>query len=94
MPVIYIAGPITGVEHYQWNFMNAQAHLEKLGYSVFNPAFMPPGLPHDSYMPICYRMMDVCDSVYFLSGWEHSEGAGLEFEYAAAKRMKMLFEKE
>lgn len=38
MSVIYIAGPITGVKHYQRNFRAAELRLKLAGYTVFNPA--------------------------------------------------------
>lgn len=90
--VIYIAGPITGIPDYKIKFSLAAARLRMAGHIVFNPSFLPKGLPHDAYMPICYAMMDACDTVYFLRGWEHSIGARMEFEYATAKGMKILFE--
>ena len=88
--VIYIAGPITGVWNYKANFAAAEFKLR--GNIVFNPSLLPEGLPHEAYMPICYAMMDACDTVYFMHGWEKSKGARLESEYATAKGMKIRFE--
>lgn len=90
--IIYIAGPITGVPDYFAEFAGAAAELSNRGHTVFNPAILPDGLPHDAYMPICYAMMDACEAVYFLRGWEHSIGARMEFEYATAKGMRIMFE--
>ncbi len=92
MSVIYIAGPITGEPDYRENFDRVDRMLSE-NHIVFNPAFMPEGLPHDAYMPICYAMIDACNTVYFLHGWENSKGARMEFEYATAKGMKIEFEK-
>lgn len=92
MSVIYIAGPITGKPDYSASFAAAQVRLRQMGHIVFNPAFMPEGLNHEAYMPICYAMMDVCDTVYLLRGWRESKGACLEYEYAVCKGMRILFE--
>ena len=92
MSVVYIAGPITGVKCYQHDFATADWQLSQQGHIVFNPATMPPGLPHEAYMPICYSMMDACDAVYFLEGWRDSAGARMEYEYAVSRKMKIQFE--
>ena len=91
--IVYIAGPITGVPDYREEFERVERMLSE-NHIVFNPSFLPEGLPHDAYMPICYAMMDACDTVYFLRGWECSMGSRLEFEYATAKDMKIEFEGE
>lgn len=90
--VVYIAGPITGIPDYREPFNRAEKLLSGQGHVVFNPALMPEGLPHEAYMPICYAMMDACDTAYFLRGWGHSTGARMEFEYAIAKDMKIELE--
>lgn len=92
MAKVYIAGPITGVPDYRIKFAAAAAELRRKDHIVFNPATMPAGLPGEAYMPICYAMMDACDAVSFLSGWQRSLGANLEMEYARAKSMKIIFQ--
>lgn len=92
LSVVYIAGPITEVKCYQRNFAAAEWRLSEDGHIVFNPATMPTGLEYEKYMPICYAMMDACDTVYFLTGWRNSIGACMEYEYALARKMDLLFE--
>ena len=92
MSVIYIAGPITGVRHYQRNFRAAEFRLKLAGYTVFNPAKLPKGLPWEVYMPICYAMIDACNCVYFLKNWHNSKGACLEYEHAMNHSMTVNFE--
>jgi len=93
MSVIYIAGPITGNPNYKDHFKNAADRLGRENI-VFNPATMPEGLPHAAYMPICYAMMDACDTAYFIKGWEQSVGARTEYDYATGKSMKVMFESD
>lgn len=92
MAKVYIAGPITGVPDYRLKFAAAAAEFRRKDDIVFNPATMPAGLPFEAYMPICYAMMDACDTVFFLAGWQRSRGANLEMEYATAKNMKIRFQ--
>ena len=42
-------------------------------------------------MSLCYPMIDMCDAIYFLDGWEESEGAKIEFEYACKMKKGICF---
>ena len=37
-------------------------------------------------------MMDMCDTIYLLKGWEKSKGANQEYRYALAKCYTILKE--
>lgn len=80
--VIYIAGPIKGHADYIERFCAAQLDLEADGWIVLNPADLPPGMPADRYMPICLAMLQQADAIYMLDGWEYSEGANIEMQFA------------
>jgi len=92
--VIYIAGPITGVVDYSVAFTAAETKLKSRGDIVFNPAILPEGLSFEAYMPICYAMLDQSNTIYLMRGWRNSKGAKMEYEYAVAKGMKIMFESE
>ncbi len=80
---IYIAGKITGEDNYKEIFGEAEASLKKMGFTVMNPSILPyPGFEHSEYMQICFTMIDVCDAVCLLDGWEESTGACMEFYHA------------
>ena len=80
--IIYIAGPITGVPEYQRPFNAAEKELTAAGYGVINPARLPPELPNEKAMPICFAMLAAADAVLLLPGSTTSSGALLERGYA------------
>lgn len=75
---VYISGPITGTKNYAMRFAEAEARLEKMGFSVFNPARvnaeLPENLEHEEYMEMSMAMLGMCDGIYMLNGWRDSEG--------------------
>lgn len=80
---IYIAGPITGCDGYEKKFAEAERVLKEQGHIIINPAMLPEGLGDcDTYMGICFAMIDVCDAVVMLDGWKKSFGSCREWGYA------------
>ncbi|MFA5658653.1 MAG: DUF4406 domain-containing protein [Oscillospiraceae bacterium] len=80
--IVFICGPITGVEDYREKFNSAQERLESMGYIVLNPALLPEGMPHDYYMPITCAMIDASKKVFLLPGFSNSIGCAKEIDYA------------
>lgn len=79
--VIYIAGPITGVEKYWEAFEQAEDDLTACGCIPLSPARLPEGMTKAQYMRTCFAMIDSADAVLFLNGFIDSEGSRLEREY-------------
>lgn len=90
---VYISGPITGTKDYAMRFAEAEAKLEKMGFSVFNPARvnaeLPESLGHEEYMEISMAMLGMCDGIYMLNGWRDSRGACREYGYAIGKGLRI-----
>ena len=79
---IYIAGRITGNPHYKAEFKETETALQCAGHTVLNPAELPEGMKPADYMRICFAMLESADVVFFQRGWEISNGAKLEYDYA------------
>ena len=79
--VVYISGPITGVERYWEPFEQAEDELEAAGYIPLTPTRLPKGLTNEQYMRIDLAMIDAADAVFFLPGWRESPGALTENTY-------------
>lgn len=97
---IYISGQISNLEKsdYMERFRKAELELTYIGYSVVNPAKVNAQLPKDTnyeeYMKMSFCMLDMCDAIYMLDGWEESHGANREYGYAIAKGKEVIFESE
>lgn len=88
MSKVYISGPITGTSDYMERFNKAETELQASGFSVINPAKVNATLPEDTsyeeYMKMSMLMLDMCDAIYMLKGWEKSPGSNREYGYAMA----------
>lgn len=84
----YLAGPMTGIEDYNFPAFNkAAADLRSRGWKVYNPADLGEGqtgkgkgqfLEHE----LAFICSEDCDAIVCLPGWEDSEGANLEVHAA------------
>ena len=83
MTRIYLAGPMSGIEAFNYPAFNAEAsRLRALGHHVENPAETPPQDDWAAYMRRSIRQMLTCDMVVLLPGWEASRGACIETHLA------------
>ena len=93
---VYISGAISGTTDYLERFEEAELKLKKKGHDVVNPAklnsFLPTDTTWEQYMEVDYKLMDICDTIYMLSGWENSKGANSELEYAKKRKMNIVYE--
>lgn len=80
-PLVYIAGPITGVDKYWEAFEKAEDELEAAGFAPLSPSRLPSHLTKAQAMPICLAMINAADAVLFLPGYDNSVGARLEKDY-------------
>lgn len=85
MSVAYIAGPISGVKDYKQRFARAGRYLRQMGFDVIlNPAeVLPEEIEPKQALPICLRMIESSDIIFFMPDWSKSPGANIERLYAA-----------
>lgn len=92
---VYISGGITGIEDYMSQFDDAERSVRKL-YSdeVINPAkigvLLPKSTTYDQFMRMSYMLLNQCDHIWMIPGWEKSTGACIEYGYALAKGICIL----
>ena len=90
MPVTYCAGPMRGIPQFNFQaFDTASARLRAAGHTVISPADMDreAGIdPTSDVVPNlrdCMRrdvlaILDYCDTIALLPGWEKSKGCAVE----------------
>lgn len=89
---IYISGPITGLkrETVTENFKAAERAIRELlgeDWAIINPSEVYPGvdeeeLSHDEWMTIDLALLQMCDAIFMLPGWQRSDGAVRELDLA------------
>ena len=90
---IYISGPITNVLDYKEKFGQAEKHLKEKypNAEIINPTMivLPSSCTHEDYMKIDFMLLDLCDAIYMMPGWDLSKGClhgtrlcnGKKFDY-------------
>lgn len=92
---VYIAGPISGCRNYEEVFAAAAAKLKAAGFIPVNPAALPGrGFSYEAYLRMSGAMLRECAAVYFLPGWEKSNGACQEYAYAIENGLDIICEHE
>lgn len=98
MRKIYISGPITGVapDVCRAAFAKAEEELRQQGFIPVNP--LKNGLPAtatwEQHIRRDLELLEGCEAVYMLDGWERSRGCKIEFNMAISARKPIAFEKE
>lgn len=93
---VYISGPITGTDDYMERFTAVESQLIHEGCTVVNPAaimeHMPPDTVYEEYMRLSIELLQMCDCIYMMRGWNESCGANREYGYALAKDKMIIRE--
>lgn len=93
MKRIYVAGPMTGIQDFNFPAFHAAAdRLRAMGYHVENPADhgVIDGHEWADYMRMDIGQLVTCEAIFMLPGWEQSKGATLEHHIATAIGMEFV----
>lgn len=90
---IYISGSISQNKDYRKQFTDKFYELKAQGYTVITPTFIKANLSWKEHMRIDLAMLNVCDCVYMMKGWEQSRGAQIEEFFAQLKGKEIIYEK-
>lgn len=94
---IYVAGPMTGIEDFNFPAFNAAAEfLRRGGWTVENPAEhgIVDGAEWADYLAYDLTKIGLCGAIYLLPGWESSKGAQLEVLVAERLGMQIIYASE
>lgn len=94
--LVYISGKITDNENYQADFQKAEQWLLLKDYTPINPARFITNLPKLTYeqiMKIDYCLLELCDGIFMLDGWQNSKGACAELSYAKSLGKKIIYQR-
>lgn len=92
---VYISGPMEGNMDCLENFRVAEEVLLKLGHDVVNPAKLDKavkgtGLSREDYLELDLKLLEWCDAIVMLDGWQQSRGCNREYGYAVGKKKKII----
>lgn len=94
---VYISGAITGTDDYMERFAVAEKMITDAGYTAINPAKinsnLPEGTTYDEYMKLSMCLLEMCNAICMLDGWEESNGSNVELKYAISHKKTVCFEK-
>lgn len=93
--LIYISGRIRNNENYLSEFQKAEQWLLLKDYTPINPAKFITNLPklkEEEIMKIDYTLLEMCDGIFMLDGWQRSKGACAELSYAKSLGKKVLYQ--
>jgi len=92
---VYIAGPMTGLPHFNRPaFQQAAINLSFEKHVPLNPAILPDGLTEADYTAIGLTMLQRAEAIYLLTGWQFSAGARAEHALALKLGLEVIEQRE
>lgn len=91
---VYLSGDVFN-EDCKINFTLAQNYLESLGYVVINPTQLKniaDTLAQEQIMQIRYRLVELTNIIFMVSGWQKSKSANAELSYAKSLGKRVMYQ--
>lgn len=83
---VYIAGPMTGYKNFNRKaFFKAARTIKSMEAIPVHTAGLPDGLTYEEYLEKSLDLLEECDAICLLEGWEESKGALMEYGYAKSR---------
>ena len=83
---VYIAGPMTGYKNFNKKaFFKAARMIKSMDAIPVHTASLPGGLAYEEYLEKSLDLLEGCDAICLLRGWEESKGALMEYGYAKSR---------
>lgn len=83
---VFISGKMTGLPNYnEAGFANAEAELLEAGFepvTPWDPKAAARNAPWGECIIRALTLLNSCDAIYQLEGWEDSPGARMEWDFA------------
>jgi hypothetical protein len=89
---VYLAGPMTGYPDYNRPaFLQAAERIATHTNLIpVHTAWVNLGFEYDEYMALSIEVLELCDYITLLEGWEDSEGARIERRHAKKKNIPIV----
>lgn len=98
---IYLSGKITGTDDYIERFEEAEREIKNKfpAAEIVNPvkevmARVTDASNYEKVIAFCLSLEKECDAIYLLRGWEQSNGAQIEHDFAKEHKLIRLVQEE
>lgn len=97
MQIVFLSGKVNKYnDDYKKDFAVAEEYLTRRKYVVLNSARIDElsceKLTDKKYMQVCYRLIDIADIVFMVSGWNTSKIANAQLTYAKSLGKKIMYQ--
>ena len=93
--IVYLSGNIISNGFCKEQFERAENFLLDRGYITLNPFDISQSmedLNYEQVIQVHYRLIDICDVIFMISGWQNSKSANAELSYAKSLGKKVMYQ--
>ena len=95
LKTVYLSGDMNTDPDHKDRFLLAENFLNGIGYIVVNPTRYETTLNdfnHEQRMLIGYRLVEITDNIFMVSGWQKSKDAHAELTYAKSLGKNIMYQ--